>query len=156
MVLVSVVWIWCVIWDHSVIVILLRQHMVSGSVLLIVIHSSLALRVHMLGTQRARLVVLSLGWLHTLTLLHENTFYIITRHRTRAWVVLWLLPLGHKLGTFVIVVIVWTVQVHRDHILVLLAWVVAIDVWALPDTQHLLIHLLAWCRSWDKGVGHLR
>ena len=102
--------------------------MVSGSVLLIVIHSSLALRVHMLGTQRARLVVLSLGWLHTLTLLHENTFYIITRHRTRAWVALGLLPLRHKLGTFVIVVIVWTVQVHRDHILVLLAWVVAIDI----------------------------
>lgn len=128
--------------------------MVGGGVLLVVVYSSLALWVHMLGTQRASLVVLRLGWHHTLALLHENTFNIITRHWAGAWITLRLLPLYHQLGTFVVVVIAWTVKMHW--LLVLLAWIIAINIGALPDTQRLLVHLLAWCRSWDKRISHLR
>lgn len=127
--------------------------MVGEGVLLVVVYSSLALWVNMLGTQRASLVVIRLGWHHTLALLHENTFNIITRHWAGAWIALRLLPLYHQVGTFVVVVIAWTVKMHW--LLVLLAWIIAINIGALSDTQRLLVHLLARCRSWDKRISHL-
>lgn len=126
--------------------------MVGGRVLLVVVHSALALRVHMLGAQRARLVVLNCG--HALTLLHKNAFDIITGHRAGAWIALGLLPLGHQLGTVVVIVVAWAVQM--DGALVMLARVIAVDIRALPDAQSLLINLLAWSRAREEGVGHLR
>lgn len=124
--------------------------MVSGGV--IIVHYSLAVWVDMFCTQRPVLVALRLSWHHALTLLHENTFNIVARHWTWTWIALRLLALDHKLGAFVI--IAWTVEIQR--LLILVAWIVAVNIWALPDTQRLLVHLLAGRRFWDKGVSHLR
>jgi len=126
--------------------------MVSGGVLLVIVHYSLAIWVDMFCTQRAVLVTLWLSWHHPLTLFHENTFNIVARHWTWTWIALRLLALDHQLRAFVI--ITWTVEIQR--LLILVAWIVAVNIWALPDTQSLLVHLLAGRSSWDKRVSHLR